>query len=83
MSRFAPYLKIMLDLRNRLMEAVQQTVSLSKQLEEMEVNMDIFLQEQVKDKLARGKSDTVSDSESGMDTLSRKISRPVLALFGK
>ena len=31
------------------MEAVQQKVSLSQQLEEMEVKMDIFLQEQVKD----------------------------------
>ena len=63
------------------MEAVQQKVSLSQQLEEMEVKMDIFLQEQVKDKLVRSQSDTASDS--GKDTLSRKISRPVLALFGK
>ena len=52
------------------MEAVQQKVSLSQQLEEMEVNMDIFLQEQVKDKLVRSQSDTVSDSASGKDTLS-------------
>ena len=63
------------------MEAVQQKVSLSQQLEEMEVKMDIFLQEQVKDKLIRSQSDTASDN--GKDTLSRKISRPVLALFGK
>ena len=66
-----------------MMEAVQQKVSLSQQLEEMEVNMDIFLQEQVKDKLVRSQSDTASDSEGGKDTLARKISRPVLALFGK
>jgi hypothetical protein len=65
------------------MEAVQQKVSLSQQLEEMEVNMDIFLQEQVKDKLVISQSETVSVSDSSKDTLSRKISRPVLALFGK
>ena len=64
-----------------MMEAVQQKVSLSQQLDEMEMNMDIFLQEQVKDKLVRSQSDTASDS--GKDTLARKISRPVLALFCK
>ena len=36
------------------MEAVQQ--KFSQELEEMEVKMDIFLQEQVKDKLVRSQS---------------------------
>ena len=67
------------------MEAVQQKVSLSQQLEEIEVAMDTVLQEQVKEKLVSSQSDTSSDSDSGgaKDTLTRKISRPVLAWLGK
>jgi hypothetical protein len=71
---------------SQLMEAVQQKVSLSQHLEEMEVNMDRFLQDQVKDKLDRmvsSQSDTASDSDSGRETLSRKVSRPFRAFFGK
>ena len=60
------------------MEAVQQKVSQSQKLEDMEVNMDSFLQHQVKNKLGQTsarKSGTSSDSDSGKETLSRKISR--------
>ena len=56
------------------MEAVQQKVTLSEKLEDMEVNMVSYLQNQVKIKLS---SETSSDSESGKETLSRKISRKI------
>eukprot|EP00092_Neocalanus_flemingeri_P002948 GFUD01003153.1.p1 GENE.GFUD01003153.1~~GFUD01003153.1.p1 ORF type:complete len:587 (+),score=243.74 GFUD01003153.1:263-2023(+) len=70
---------------SQLMEAVQQKVSLSQELEEMEVNMQTFLQDQVKNKLDKktcSQSDSSSESDSGRrkEPLSRKISR---TFFGK
>ena len=38
---------------SQLMEAVQQKVALSQQLEEWEVDLQVMLQEQVKDKLVQ------------------------------
>jgi len=64
----------MMQVSSQLMEAVQQKVTLSEKLEDMEVNMVSYLQNQVKIKLS---SETSSDSESGKETLSRKISRKI------
>jgi len=64
----------MMQVSSQLMEAVQQKVTLSEKLEDMEVNMVSYLQNQVKIKL---NSETSSDSESGKETLSRKISRKI------
>ena len=60
-----------------MMEAVQQKVTLSEKLEDMEVNMVSFLQNQVKNKLS---GDTSSDSDGGKETLSRKISRKIFRM---
>jgi len=76
----------MMQVSSQLMEAVQQKVSLSQQLEEMEVNMQSFLQDQVKNKLDRrssSQSNSSSESDSGKETLSRKISRQARGLFRK
>ena len=49
------------------MEAVQQKVALSQQLEKWEVDMQVMLQEQVKDKLV-GNSSGQSGKSSSSDT---------------
>ena len=63
------------------MEAVKKKVSLSQELDDMEVNMDMLLQEQVKSKLMNSQLNTVCESDTSMNTLGRKLSRPLLALF--
>ena len=64
---------------SQLMEAVKQKISLSEELEDMEMKMERLLQEQVVSNLARSQSTTESEN---YETLSRKISKPMLALFG-
>ena len=49
---------------SQLMEAVQQKVALSQQLEEWEVDLQVLLQEQVKEKLVQN---TVNRSEKASD----------------
>ena len=66
-----------------LIEAVKKKVSLSQELDDMEVNMDMLLQEQVKSKLMNSQLNSVCERDSDMKTLGRKLSRPLLALFGK
>ena len=61
------------------MEAVKQKISLSEELEDMEMKIERLLQEQVVSNIIRSQSKGESEN---FDTLSRKISRPVLALFG-
>ena len=61
------------------MEAVKKKVSLSQELDDMEVNMDMLLQEQVKSKLMNSQLNIVCDRDSDMNTLGRKLSRPLLA----
>ena len=66
------------------MEAVQQKVILSQKKEEMEMTMDMFLQDQLKNRLdsaAHRQSETTSDSDCGKDTLLSKLSRPFRALL--
>ena len=58
-------------MNSKLIEAVQQKVTLSQQLEEWEVDLQAMLQEQVKDKM--GKQKRCSDSE--ISTQNMKISR--------
>ena len=58
-------------MNSKLIEAVQQKVTLSQQLEEWEVDLQAMLQEQVKDKM--GKQTRSSDSE--ISTQNMKISR--------
>ena len=65
------------------MEAVKKKVSLSQELDDMEGNMDMLLQEQVKSKLMNSQLNIVCERDSDMNTLGRKLSRPLLALFGK
>ena len=64
---------------SQLMEAVQQKVALSQQLEEWEVDLQVMLQEQVKDKLVQNTSNQ-SGKSSGSDTVrgaqTRKLTRP-------
>ena len=73
---------------SQLMEAVQQKVSLSQQLEEWEVDLQVMLQEQVKDKLVQNTSsqqDKSSGYESEKSTVSRKLSRPssIMSFFSR
>jgi hypothetical protein len=62
------------------MEAVQQKVALFQQLEEWEVDLQVMLQEQVKDKLIPvGKQ---SDSDGKMYRVNRKLSRHICDSIG-
>ena len=73
---------------SQLMEAVQQKVALSQQLEEWEVDLQVMLQEQVKDKLVQNTSNQ-SGKSSGSDTekggVTRKLSRPssIISFFSR
>ena len=61
------------------MEAVQQKVDLSRQLDKWEVDMQVMLQEQVKDKLvgnSSGQSGKSSSSDSEKGPMTWKLSRP-------
>ena len=61
------------------MEAVKQKISLSEELEDMEMKIERLLQEQVVSNMIKIQP---KDEREKFETLSRKISRPVLALFG-
>ena len=73
---------------SQLMEAVQQKVALSQQLEEWEMDLQVMLQEQANDKLVQnmakqsGKS-SGSDTEKGAVT--RKLARPssIISFFSR
>ena len=70
------------------MEAVQQKVALSQQLEECEVDMQVMLQEQVKDKMEGNSSDRSgksSSSDSDKDPVTLKLSRPssIMSFFSR
>ena len=64
---------------SQLMEAVKQKISLSEELEDMEMKIERLLQEQVVSNMIKSQP---KDESENFETLSRKISRPVLALFG-
>eukprot|EP00092_Neocalanus_flemingeri_P067246 GFUD01082040.1.p1 GENE.GFUD01082040.1~~GFUD01082040.1.p1 ORF type:complete len:219 (-),score=98.54 GFUD01082040.1:86-679(-) len=73
---------------SQLMEAVQQKVSLSQQLEEWEVDLQVILQEQVKDKLGgniSSQTENSTGSDSDKETVARKISRPssIMSFFSR
>ena len=70
------------------MEAVQQKVALSQQLEQWEVDIQVMLQEQVKDKLvgnSSGQSGKSSSSDSDKGPVTWKISRPssIMSFFSR
>ena len=69
------------------MEAVQQKVSLSQQLEDWEVDLQVMLQEQVKDKLGNTSSQSgkSSGSDGGKETVTRKMSKPssIMSFFSR
>ena len=73
---------------SQLMEAVQQKVALSQQLEEWEVDLQVMLQEQVKEKLVQNTTNQ-SQMSSGSDTergsVTRKLSRPnsIISFFSR
>ena len=69
----------LLQVNSQLLETVEHKIKLSQQLEEAEVSMVSQIQEQVQHKLVT-QSDTSSDSDSGRERLSRKLSR---IIFGK
>jgi len=67
-----------MQVNSQLIEAVQQKVTLSQQLEEWEVDLQVMLQEQVKNKMVQNtssQSDKTSSSDSERSTENRKISR--------
>jgi len=67
-----------MQVNSQLIEAVQQKVTLSQQLEEWEVDLQVMLQEQVKNKMVQNtssQSDKTSSSDSERSTEIRKISR--------
>ena len=73
---------------SQLMEAVQQKVSLSQQVEEWVVDLQVMFQERVKDKLgmnSSSQSGKSSGSDSDKDTVARKISRPssIMSFFSR
>ena len=75
----------LMQVNSQLLDTVQHKVKLSEQLEEMEVNIVSQIQDQVRDKLDRvdgdeGSSDSCTDSDSGREKLTRKLSRMI---FGK
>ena len=80
-SVFLPcFIKFFPQVSSQLMEAVQQKVSLSQKLEDMEVDMQSYLETQVKIKLDRSSSctDTETDTDSGMkETLARRLSKRI------
>ena len=70
------------------MEAVQQKVALSQQLEEWEVDLQVMVQEQVKDKLAQNtanQSGKSSGSETERGVMTKKLSRPssIISFFSR
>merc|ERR1712013_849490 len=67
-----------MQVNSQLIEAVQQKVTLSQQLEEWEVDLQVMLHEQVKNKMVQNtssQSDKTSSSDSERSTEIRKISR--------
>ena len=70
----------LLQVNSQLLETVEHKVKLAEQLEEAEVNMVSRIQEQVQHKLVSQESDSSSDSDSGRERLTRKLSR---IIFGK
>ena len=71
---------------SQLMEAVQQKIALSQQLEEWEVDLQVMLQEQVKDKLVQNTANQ-SVKSNGSDTersaVNRKLSSSIISFFSR
>ena len=67
------------------MEAVQQKVALSQQLEEWEVDLQVMLQEQVKEKIVGNSSGQSGKSSSSDSEMTWKISRPssIMSFFSR
>ena len=66
-------------MNSKLIEAVQQKVTLSQQLEEWEVDLQAMLQEQVKDKM--GKQTRSSDSEISTENMKISRSSSIMSIF--
>ena len=70
---------------SQLMESVQQKLALSQQLEKCEVDMQVMLQEEVKDKMVRNSSGQSGKSSSSDSEITWKISRPssIISFFSR
>merc|ERR1719206_722218 len=68
-----------MQVNSKLIEAVQQKVTLSQQLEEWEVDLQAMLQEQVKDKM--GKQTRSSDSEISTENMKISRSSSIMSIF--
>jgi hypothetical protein len=70
---------------SQLMEAVQQKVALFQQLEKSEVDLQVMLQEQVKDKLVQNTSNQSSGSDTVRGAQTRKFTRPssIISFFSR
>jgi rRNA-processing protein FCF1 len=73
---------------SQLMEAVQQKVALSQQLEEWESDLQVMFQEQVKEKLVQNtanRSGKASGSDTESETVTRKLPRPssIISFFAR
>ena len=70
-----------LQISSQLLETVQQKVSLAQQLEEWEVDMQIMLQEQLKEKIVGSQSDSSSGSERKKNQLENKLASSSIISF--
>ena len=70
-----------MQISSQLLETVQQKVGLAQQLEEWEVDMQIMLQEQLKEKIVGSQSDSSSGSERKKDILENKLASSSIISF--
>ena len=70
-----------MQISSQLLETVQQKVSLAQQLEEWEVDMQIMLQEQLKEKIVGSQSDSSSGSERKKNQLENKLASSSIISF--
>ena len=70
-----------MQISSQLLETVQQKVSLAQQLEEWEVDMQIMLQEQLKEKIVGSQSDSSSGSERKKNQMENKLASSSIISF--
>ena len=70
-----------MQISSQLLETVQQKVVLAQKLEEWEVDMQIMLQEQLKEKIVGSQSDSSSGSERKKDILENKLASSSIISF--
>ena len=70
-----------MQISSQLLETVQQKVVLAQKLEEWEVDMQIMLQEQLKEKIVGSQSDSSSGSERKKNQLENKLASSSIISF--